>query len=102
MGVLSHCKVNTEQLFVIFVLTLPQNRVELLGRIQNPALDFWYHICLDLDITEDTVSAAVNGVVVGQDVDLGGGGDGGGDGQGAEEQLGGGQVKHPQKSTSKI
>ena len=46
--------------------------MELLGRIENPALDFWYHICLDLDTSKDTVSAAVNGAVVGQDVDLGG------------------------------
>ena len=44
----------------------------MLGRIENPALDFWYHICLDLDTSKDTVSAAVNGAVVGQDVDLGG------------------------------
>ena len=32
-----------------------------LGKLQNPRLDYWYHVCLRLDLTEGEVEVAVNG-----------------------------------------
>ena len=42
-----------------------------MGKIESPILNFWYHICLDIDITKNTVDAAINGEVVGQGIDMG-------------------------------
>ena len=42
-----------------------------LGRIESPTLSFWYHICLDIDTTKNTIDAAINGEVVGQGIDMG-------------------------------
>ena len=46
-------------------------RVVLLGTVENPTLNFWYHICLDIDTAENTVAAAINGALVGDRIDLG-------------------------------
>ena len=42
-----------------------------MGRIESPTLNFWYHICLDIDTTKNTINAAINGEVVGQGIDMG-------------------------------
>ena len=42
-----------------------------MGRIESPTLNFWYHICLNIDIAKSTIDAAINGEVVGQGVDMG-------------------------------
>ena len=42
-----------------------------LGRIESPTLNFWYHICLDIDTAKNTIDAAINGEVVGQGIDMG-------------------------------
>ena len=52
-------------------LTCNTCRVVRLGRIESPTLSFWYHICLDIDTTKNTIDAAINGEVVGQGVDMG-------------------------------
>ena len=52
-------------------LTCNTRRVVRLGKIESPTLNFWYHICLDIDTTKNTVDAAINGEVVGQGIDMG-------------------------------
>ena len=42
-----------------------------LGRIKSPTLNFWYHICLDIDTAKNTIDVAINGEVVGQEIDMG-------------------------------
>ena len=37
----------------------------ILGNLQNPKLDFWYHICISLDLTESEIEVAVNGDHIG-------------------------------------
>ena len=41
------------------------------GRIESPTLNFWYHICLDIDTAKNTIDTAINGEVVGQGIDMG-------------------------------
>ena len=36
-----------------------------LGKLQNPRLEFWFHICLRLDLTKSELEVAVNGESVG-------------------------------------
>ena len=36
-----------------------------LGKLQNPRLEFWYHICLRLDLTKSEIEVAVNGDLLG-------------------------------------
>ena len=43
----------------------------MLGKVKNPTLDFWYHICLDIDAAKNKVAAAINGELVGDGIDLG-------------------------------
>ena len=39
------------------------------GKVQNPRLDFWYHICLSLDLTKGEMEVAVNGDSLGRVLD---------------------------------
>ena len=39
------------------------------GKLQNPRLDFWYHICLSLDSTKGKMEIAVNGDSLGNILD---------------------------------
>ena len=39
-----------------------------LGFIQDPKLFYWYVTCVDIDTEQETVSAAVNGIKIGQDI----------------------------------
>ena len=41
----------------------------LLKRLWNPRLDYWYHVCLGIDLTKTELEAAVNGVLLGKAVD---------------------------------
>ena len=36
-------------------------RFHRLGELRNPRLDYWYHICLRLDLTKGEIEVAVNG-----------------------------------------
>ena len=42
-----------------------------MGKVEKPTLNFWYHICLEIDTVKNTVDAAINGVLVGDGIDLG-------------------------------
>ena len=44
-------------------------KYHILGAIQNPRLDHWYHICLKLDLLSTKVEVAVNGEYLGEVVD---------------------------------
>ena len=37
-----------------------------LDKLQNPRLDYWYHICLSFDLTKNEVDVAVNGEAFGR------------------------------------
>ena len=39
--------------------------------MDGPTLDFWYHICLDVDAVVGTVDTAINGKLVSQGVEMG-------------------------------
>ena len=39
------------------------------GKLQNPRLDYWYHICLSLDSTKGKIEVAVNGDSLGSVLD---------------------------------
>ena len=39
--------------------------------MENPALDFWYHICLAMDTDQNKVDVAINGALVALAVDIG-------------------------------
>ena len=39
------------------------------GELENPMLDFWYHMCLRIDLTTNEIEIAVNGAVMGKIVD---------------------------------
>ena len=67
---LPHFCFNTLHIFVSTADTLDTPRVVWLGRLENPTLDFWYHICLDIDTAGNKVAAAINGVLVGDGIDL--------------------------------
>ena len=41
----------------------------VLKRLWNPRLDYWYHICLGMDLTKTEIEVAVDGVLLGQAVD---------------------------------
>ena len=40
-----------------------------LGELQNPRLEYWYHICLRLDITKSEIEVGVNGELLGSVLD---------------------------------
>ena len=37
----------------------------ILGTIENPKLDYWYHVCLGIDLTKKEIVVSVNGLVMG-------------------------------------
>ena len=39
--------------------------------MEGPTLDFWYHICLDVDTVAGTVDTAINGKLVSEGVEMG-------------------------------
>ena len=43
----------------------------LLATLRGPTLDFWYHICIDIDTVEEMITTAINGEVVSQGVAVG-------------------------------
>ena len=43
----------------------------MLGAVEGPTLDFWYHICLDVNAVAGTVDTAINGKLVSQGVEMG-------------------------------
>ena len=43
----------------------------MLGGVEGPTLDFWYHICLNIDALAGTVDTAINGKLVSQGVEMG-------------------------------
>ena len=43
----------------------------LLGTVNGPTLDFWFHICVDIDTVRGRMATAINGEVVSQGVELG-------------------------------
>ena len=45
----------------------------LLGTVRGPTLDFWYHICIDIDTAKGQMSTAINGEVVSRGVEVGAG-----------------------------
>ena len=40
-----------------------------LGKLQNPRLDYWYHVCLRLDLPKSKIEVAVNGESLGSILD---------------------------------
>ena len=44
-------------------------KYNILGAIQNPRLDYWYHVCLKIDLPSTKVEVAVNGEYLGEVVD---------------------------------
>ena len=46
-------------------------RVVWLGAVEYPTLDFWYHICLNIDTLAGTVDTAINGKLVSHGVEMG-------------------------------
>ena len=38
----------------------------LAGEIENPKLDYWYHICLKVDLLKDEIKFAINGELLGK------------------------------------
>ena len=57
---------------VVMVITVIF-RVVLLGTVRGPTLDFWYHICMDIDTAKGEMSTAINGEVVSRGVEVGAG-----------------------------
>ena len=57
--------------FRSFFLYQYQFRMVELGRVENPALDFWYHICLAMYTDQNKVDVAINGALVASGVDIG-------------------------------
>ena len=43
----------------------------LLGEVRGPTLDFWYHICVDIDTVKGKMATAINGEVVSKGVEVG-------------------------------
>ena len=43
----------------------------LLGTLRGPTLDFWYHICIDIDTVEERLATAINGEIASQGVSVG-------------------------------
>ena len=37
-----------------------------LGHLTNPKVNFWYHICLEIDVEGNKISASVNGELMGK------------------------------------
>ena len=70
MGIFPHSSV-PDIFLSAFYVDLFLIRVVWLGRVENPTLDFWYHICLDIDTAQNTVAAAINGELVGDGIELG-------------------------------
>ena len=54
-------------LFCIFEIY----RVVWLGTVSGPTLNFWYHICMDIDTIGGSMNTAINGKVVSEGVKLG-------------------------------
>ena len=46
-------------------------RFHRLGQLRNPRLDYWYHICLRIDLTKGEIEVAVNGDSLGSILDEG-------------------------------
>ena len=46
-------------------------RVVWLGTVSGPTLNFWYHICMDIDAIGGSMNTAINGKVVSKGVKLG-------------------------------
>ena len=44
-------------------------RVHKLGKLQNPKLDYWYHVCMRLNLSKNEIEVAVNGVPMGKVLD---------------------------------
>ena len=40
--------------------------IHSLGKLLNPRLDYWYHICLGFDLGENSIKVAVNGNLLGK------------------------------------
>ena len=37
-----------------------------IGELKNPKLDYWYHVCMRMDLSKNEIEGAVNGVMMGR------------------------------------
>ena len=60
--------------YLVVILIIVKCRMPiLLGTVRGPTLDFWYHICVDIDMVKGRMVTAINGEVVSQGVKVGAG-----------------------------
>ena len=45
-------------------------KFHLLGELEDPKLDFWYHVCVKVDLSKKDIEVAVNGLSLGRAVDM--------------------------------